>query len=77
MGYAQTVCSSVELRCGTRVPGGGNSPKWDGRHSLVSTGLLAPLKVTTPTAPTGEAWLLVTYTMSKTSDLQTRLLPVI
>lgn len=76
MGYAQTVCSSVELRCGTRVPGGGNSPKWDGRHSLVSTGLLAPLKVTTPTAPTGEAWLLIKYTMSQASGFHARHLPV-
>ena len=56
MGYAQTVWSPVELRCGTLVkPSGDNSPTWDGRRSLMSPGTLAPVEVTTPTAPTGEA----------------------
>jgi hypothetical protein len=35
----------------------------------------APVEVTTPTAPTGETWLVVMYTMSQTSDLQARLFP--
>ena len=65
MGYAQTVWSPVELRCGTPVPGGNNSPIWDCGCSLMSPGTLAPVEVMTPTAPTGEV-----------SDLQARLLPV-
>ena len=48
-----TVWSPVELRCGTPGPGGDNSPTWDG-SSLMSPGTLAPVEVTTPTAPTGE-----------------------
>ena len=62
MGYSQTGWSPVELRCGTLGPGGNNSPTWD---SLMSPGTLAPVEVTTPTAPKGETWLLVTYTCSK------------
>jgi hypothetical protein len=42
----------------------------------MSPGLLAPVEVTTPTTPTGEAWLIVTLTMSQASDFQARLLPV-
>jgi hypothetical protein len=34
---------------------GDNSPTWDSRHSLMSPGTLAPVEVTTPTSPTGEA----------------------
>ena len=60
MGYSQTGWSPVELRCGTLGPSGDNSPTWDGRRSLMSPGLLAPIEVTAPTTPTGEAWLLVT-----------------
>ena len=51
MGYAQTVWSPVELRCGTPGPGRDNSPTWGGRRSLMSPGPLTPVEVT---APTGE-----------------------
>jgi hypothetical protein len=73
MGYSQTVWSTVELRYGTLGPGGDNSPTWDGRCSLMSPGLKAPVEVT---APRRSVWLVVTYTMSQASDLQARLLPV-
>jgi hypothetical protein len=43
-----------------------------GRSSLTSPGTLSPVEVTTPSAPTGGAWLVV---MSQPSDLQARLLP--
>ena len=41
----------------------------------MSPGTLAPVKVTVPSAPTGEAWLVVIQAMSQASDLQARLLP--
>jgi hypothetical protein len=36
---------------------------------------LAPVEVTDPRAPKGEAWLLVMLTMSQASDLQAKYLP--
>jgi hypothetical protein len=42
----------------------------------MSPGHLASVEVTAPAAPTGELWLLVTYTVSQASDLQARLFPV-
>jgi hypothetical protein len=41
-------------------PSGDNSPTWDGRSSLMSPGTLAPVEVTVTSAPTREAWLVVT-----------------
>jgi hypothetical protein len=57
LGYTKTVWSPVELR--SEPQSGDNSPTWQGRRSLMSLGLKAPVKVTAPSAPTGEAWLLV------------------
>lgn len=78
MGYAQTVWSPVELRCGTLVkPSGDSSPTWDGRRSLMSPGIPWLLsKLPSPQPPQEKLWLLVTYTMSQASDLHARLLPV-
>jgi hypothetical protein len=41
----------------------------------MSPGTLAPVEVTAPSAPTGEAWLVITEAMSQASDLQAKLLP--
>jgi hypothetical protein len=43
-------------------PSGDNSPTLHGRHSLMSSGLKAPVEFTTLTAPTActEVWLVVT-----------------
>jgi hypothetical protein len=59
-GYAKTVWSPVELRCGAPGPGGNNLPTCDSRRPLMSPGLKASVEVIVPTAPIGEAWLLVT-----------------
>jgi hypothetical protein len=59
LGYAQTGWFPVKLRCVILGQGGGNSPTLDGKHSLISPGILAPLKVTATSTPTGEAWLVV------------------
>ena len=53
LGYTQTVWSPVKLR--SEPWSGDNSPTWHGRRSLTSPGLKAPVKVTAPTAPAGEA----------------------
>jgi hypothetical protein len=55
LGYAQSVWFPFQLRCGTLEPSGDNSTTWDGRNSLISSELKAPVEVTTVTAPTGEA----------------------
>jgi hypothetical protein len=48
MGYAQTGWSPVELK---------SEPRWNPVVIIfMSPGPLAPVEVTAPTAPTGEAW---------------------
>ena len=73
LGYAQRGLSPVELRSEPR--NGGNSPTWHGRRSLMLLELWFLPKLPPPTAPTREAWLEVTQTMSQASDLQAKLLP--
>jgi hypothetical protein len=62
IGLYSLVSSQAEVWTPEKL-NGDNSPTWDGRSSLMSPGLKAPVEVTAPkapTAPTGEAWLVVT-----------------
>jgi hypothetical protein len=65
LGCTKMDWSPIEQQYGTPGPLGDNSPTWDGRSSLMSPGLKAPVKVTAPSAPTGEAWLVVKYQYPK------------
>jgi hypothetical protein len=78
MGYAQTGWSPVELRSWTRVGQGGYNFHLYGMEDIPSC-LLDPWllsKLLPPQPPQENLWLVVTYTMSQTSYLQARLLPV-
>jgi hypothetical protein len=55
-------------------PDGHNSPTWHGRRSLILLELGSCLRCHPPTAPTREAWSVVTQTMAQASDLQAKLL---
>jgi hypothetical protein len=56
-------------------PDGHNLPTWHGRHCLMLLELWPLPKVLPPTAPTREAWSVVTSAMAQASDLQAKLLP--
>jgi hypothetical protein len=59
-GCTKTVWSPVKMQCGNPGPSGNNSPTLEGKSSLMSPGLKVPVEFTDPSAPTGEAWLVVT-----------------
>ena len=76
LGYTQTIWSPVELRSEPRDPV--VIIHLRGTEGVLSYLLDSRLlsKLPPSTAPTGEAWLAVTQTLSQASDLQERLLPV-